>query len=269
MNFRTAVSSESIRVIRVFLASPSDLANERRAARAAIDEINRTVARPAGFHVDLIGWEDTLSTAGRPQEVINDGLQTCQMFIGMLWARWGTPPDRVGRFSSGFEEEFHLASERNVVDGEPHITLLFKDVESSKLADPGPELSKVVSFKQRIIDQKSILFDTFSDADGFAHKVRVSVADYINRIERSSSTKRTEASSNQPSVEVPTATTGQTISTNGENLEAEFLLAVGGQIAAGKSHDCLASRLHVFATLLSRLPAPTTTKPRLRHTIPI
>ena len=148
----------SLKIVRVFLASPSDLSNERLIARAAVDEINKTVARPAGFHVDLIGWEDTLSAAGRPQGLINEDLVTCQMFIGMLWARWGTPPDTTGRFTSGFEEEFRLASDRNVRDGTPHITLFFKDVEQSKLGDPGPELSKVLAFKQCIIEEKVFLY---------------------------------------------------------------------------------------------------------------
>jgi hypothetical protein len=144
---------DAIRVIRVFLASPSDLGEERRAARAAVDEINKTVARPNGFHVDLIGWEDTLSIAGRPQATINEDLETCQMFIGMLWERWGMAPDAAGRFTSGFEEEFTLASERNTRTGQPHMTLFFKNVDKSKLGDPGRELSKVMAFKQQVVDR--------------------------------------------------------------------------------------------------------------------
>ena len=70
-------TAESVRIVRVFLASPGDLADERRLAGEAIEEVNRTVARPAGFQVDLLGWEDTLSAAGRPQEIINRDLRTC------------------------------------------------------------------------------------------------------------------------------------------------------------------------------------------------
>ena len=85
-------ASRSVEVIRIFLGSPGDLEPERRAARDAVEEINRTVARPAGYHFDLVGWEDTLSSVGRPQSVINEDLETCQLFIGLIWQRWGTPP---------------------------------------------------------------------------------------------------------------------------------------------------------------------------------
>lgn len=176
--------SSTLTVLRVFLASPSDLGEERRAARAAVDEINKTVARPAGFHVDLIGWEDTLSSAGRPQAIINEDLETCQMFIGMLWARWGTPPDTDGRFTSGFEEEFTLATKRHSATGEPHITLFFKDVEDSKLNDPGPELSKVMAFKNQVMAEKKLLFDTFAGPEDISQKIRLSIAGFIHRLRR-------------------------------------------------------------------------------------
>jgi hypothetical protein len=191
--------TNTVSVIRVFLASPSDLAEERRIARAAVDEINKTVARPAGFHVDLIGWEDTLSSARRPQAIINDEMETCQMFIGMLWARWGTPPDIDGHFTSGFEEEFKLASDRHAKSGEPHVTLFFKDVEQSKLSDAGPELSKVVAFRDRIIAEKKVLFETFADANGFGQKVRLSIAGFIHELDRARRAVRFETSSSEPS----------------------------------------------------------------------
>lgn len=177
------MSAQSVQIIRVFLASPGDLQVERRLARDAIDEINRTVARPAGYQVDLIGWEDTLSSAGRPQEIINKDLLTCQMFIGMLWSRWGTPPDTSGTYTSGFEEEFNLAYSRYEESGAPSITLFFRDVDDSKLLDPGPELTKVLSFKARIISEKKVLFDTFSEPGDFSKKVRLHVADFIHKLQ--------------------------------------------------------------------------------------
>ena len=155
-----------------------------------MDEINKTVARPNGFHVDLIGWEDTLSTAGRPQATINEDLETCQMFIGMLWERWGMAPDAGGRFTSGFEEEFTLASERFARTCEPHMTMFFKDVDKSKLGDPGRELSKVLKFKQQMIDRRDILFQQFSATSDFQTHVRLGIAAYIYRLEPTSAGQR-------------------------------------------------------------------------------
>ena len=195
---RAELAADTLKVIRVFLASPSDLGVERHIAREAVTEINRTVARPAGFHVDLIGWEDTISAAGRPQAIINEDLETCQVFIGMLWSRWGTPPAHGGAYGSGFEEEYSLAVSRNASNGQPHITLLFKDVEPSKINDPGPELSRVLQFKQEIISDKSILFDTFDTPDTFARKIRLTLADYLHRLRTHQETRQDSGTVLQP-----------------------------------------------------------------------
>ena len=45
------------KVVKVFLASPGDLQNERALAKATVDEFNDTIGRSLGYHVDLVGWE--------------------------------------------------------------------------------------------------------------------------------------------------------------------------------------------------------------------
>src|SRR5207302_97562 len=77
--------ADTRKILKVFLASPGDLKEERRAAKGAIDEINSLVANSFGYHVELVGWEDTVSRFGRPQAVINAELDHCEYFIGMLW----------------------------------------------------------------------------------------------------------------------------------------------------------------------------------------
>src|SRR5271169_6436943 len=94
------------KIVRVFLASPGDLADERRAAKSVVDEINRWFANACGYHVELVGWEDTVSKFGRPQAIINAEADRCEYFVGLIWKRWGTPPSKSGPFASGFEEEF-------------------------------------------------------------------------------------------------------------------------------------------------------------------
>ena len=161
------VPKDTFRLVRVFLASPSDLGDERRAARDAVEEINKTIARPAGFHVDLIGWEDTISDRRRPQEIINEDLKTCEMFVGMMWKKWGTPPDTEGKFTSGFSEEFDLATKLNDQHGWPLIRLYFKIIDRGFLNDPGDDLKKVMKFKRKVEDEKKIYFESFTDSIEF------------------------------------------------------------------------------------------------------
>jgi hypothetical protein len=93
-------------VLTVFIGSPGDLQEERKAARQVVDRLNRNVGRNLGLHVDLRGWEDTLPGAGRPQEIINEDLMDSDLFVGLLYRRWGSPS---GEYTSGFEEEYELA----------------------------------------------------------------------------------------------------------------------------------------------------------------
>jgi hypothetical protein len=95
-------------VLTVFIGSPGDLADERTEAREVVDRVNHHVARNLGVHVELRGWEDTLPGFSRPQAKINEDIQASNLFIGLLWRRWGTP---TGEYSSGFEEEFEVAKE--------------------------------------------------------------------------------------------------------------------------------------------------------------
>jgi hypothetical protein len=67
----TVASHSSLEVLKVFLASRGDLAEERRTAKQVVDDLNSFFCRQLGWHVDLCGWEDTLPGAGRPQKLIN------------------------------------------------------------------------------------------------------------------------------------------------------------------------------------------------------
>src|SRR5665647_1604702 len=89
---------------------------EPTVVRATVDSVNRAVARTLGIQLELLGWEDVLPGASRPQELINDDVDRCQLFVGMLHKRWGTP---TGTHSSGFEEEFERAKSRHRGTGQP------------------------------------------------------------------------------------------------------------------------------------------------------
>jgi len=134
--------ADTRKIIKVFLASPGDLSNERLAAKTVVDEFNKLWANTLGYHVELVGWEDTVSRYGRPQELINQDLDLCELFIGMMWKKWGTPPSLDGQYTSGFEEEFERSIRKRREEGRPEISLLFKQVDPDLLNDPGDELKK-------------------------------------------------------------------------------------------------------------------------------
>ena len=154
-------------VLNIFIASPGDVDDERRILKEQIDAINKIV-REINWHIDLYGWEDTLPGVGRPQEHINKDLDFCDLFIGILWKRWG---QSTREFSSGFEEEFIRAKKRFSESKKPDIWILFKKIDAESMEDAGPQLAKVLEFRKEQEMLKQIFFQEFSDVDDYRRKI--------------------------------------------------------------------------------------------------
>ena len=172
-----------LKVLRVFLASPGDLAEERRAARRVVEELNSVFCREFDWHVELYGWEDTLPGSGRPQGLINKEVAECNLFVGVLWRRWGHP---TGKYSSGFEEEFELARDRWSGSAEPEIWLCFKEVEPEQRKDPGEQLARVLAFRQKQVDAREVLFKEFKAAEDWETGFRTWLLAYVAKLMRKS-----------------------------------------------------------------------------------
>lgn len=173
--------SESRKILKVFLASPGDLADERQLARQVVNEVNQLAGEAFGCQIELVGWEDTLSVFGRPQATINQELERCEYVVGMMWKKWGTAPALDPTYTSGFEEEFRISMERKRTTGRPEISMLFKHVEDEYLRDPGEQLRKVISFKKELVDGKEILFESFENVGDFERKFRRHMFDYLKK----------------------------------------------------------------------------------------
>ena len=154
----------------VFLASPSDVNKERDSAEEVIDLVNKSVANPVGWHIDLNRWEETPPAFGRAQATINPLVDECDLFIGLLWERWGQP---TGEYSSGFEEEFERAKARRRLEGKPEIWLFFKHVDKSRLVDPGEHLRKVIEFKEAQMRLNEVKFGEVRSAKDWEKKLHL------------------------------------------------------------------------------------------------
>lgn len=148
------------RELVVFVASPGDCDDERQTVRAVADAINQAVGVLLGIRVRVDGWEAVPPDFGRPQGQINPLVDQCDVFIGLLGQRWGTP---TGTHSSGFIEEFDRAVQRRADGDLPHIAVYFRNTDSAMLADPGPELTRVLDFQKRLRDEHILLYKTFDD----------------------------------------------------------------------------------------------------------
>jgi len=93
-------------IVRVFIASPGDVAHLRPEAEAIINSVARRASFHEWFHVEIVRWDDPIApvrmnASQYPQEAIDEALprpSECELTIAILWSRLGTP---VRRASAG------------------------------------------------------------------------------------------------------------------------------------------------------------------------
>ncbi|OGW13249.1 MAG: hypothetical protein A3G93_10895 [Nitrospinae bacterium RIFCSPLOWO2_12_FULL_45_22] len=171
------------KILSVFVASPSDLSDERKTLRDVVERLNKIYGKRIGWQIELLGWEDTLAGFSRPQTLINKDVENCDLFIGMLWKRWGT---ESGEYSSGFEEEFSIARSRRINGDKPEIWMFFKRIEEELFKDPGEQLKKCIHFKKQLIEGKELLFKEFEDISAFRDIAFEDLSAYLLDINNSS-----------------------------------------------------------------------------------
>lgn len=149
-------------ILKIFLASPDDIKDDRNYVYEASERLNRAMSKSSDWKIEVLSWEDETPACSRPQDVINKQIDQCDLFIGLLWRKWG---EDSGKYSSGFEEEFERVKERNIRTGNPEIWLYFKKVDEDSLKDPGEQLKKVIEFKHNRITEKDILYREYQDSE--------------------------------------------------------------------------------------------------------
>lgn len=118
----------------VFVASPSDCADERLRVRQAAAAVTEVLGTGLDVRIRVTGWELQPPELGRPQQQINPLVDRCDVFIGVMNRRWGSS---TGTHSSGFLEEFELAAARRATCDVPKIALWFRTVPDELVSDPG------------------------------------------------------------------------------------------------------------------------------------
>jgi len=152
------------RSIAVFLASPNDLSAEREWFKETVYLLNTNFNDVANVEFEPLCWEYTLAATGRrPQGLINTDIDRCDVFILMMYRRWGQVAPDAAPYSSYTEEEFYRALARYEKTGAPEIFVFFKRVDAASEADPGPQLEKVLSFRRLLEEGKQVLYRYFDN----------------------------------------------------------------------------------------------------------
>jgi formylglycine-generating enzyme required for sulfatase activity len=161
--------------VRIFLASPGDVADERALARRVIDQLAYDPFLRGRVTVEMVAWDrpgaDTPMLATMtPQEAISKQLpkpSECDVVVVIFWSRMGTPlppeyekPDG-SRYLSGSEWEYLDARTASEKTGSPKV-LVYRRTEEPTFGAEDPEI------RDRLAQWQSVknFFATFSNPDG-------------------------------------------------------------------------------------------------------
>lgn len=139
------------RKVKIFLASPTDVPEERDIILPAlVDDIQGMLKDKIPVDVELVRWE-THSYPGvglDPQDVINYEIGEYDVFLGLMWSRFGTPTMHAG---SGTYEEFKRAYENYRKYNRPHVMFYFrKSPFYVDTLEEWEQFRKVLQFKEEL-----------------------------------------------------------------------------------------------------------------------
>ena len=240
----TALKTE----LTVFVASPGGLDEERQAVENIASTLSSTIGNLIDVTITVKRWEQIEGRAGAPQPQIDPWVEQCDVFIGVVHRRWGSPPDT--EYDSGFAKEFDLAIKRWKSTGQPSISLFFKDVDSESLSDPGIQLQKVVDFRSSIEKNWSTFYNRYQSVSDFRAHIQRVLVEEMHRVGRIGATGQGYSPSRSGSARVSgeSADTGD----SGTGLRIvfdDFATAVaGGETGGSLDFD----RLQLFALAVSR-----------------
>jgi hypothetical protein len=103
--------------------------------------------------------------------VIKQDIDRSDVFVLALHRRWGQEAPDAPPYTSYIEEEFHRAMERWRKTGSPEIFVFFKHIDPGQMADPGPQLQKVLDFRRQLEDSRQVLYRVVADEKAFTTEV--------------------------------------------------------------------------------------------------
>lgn len=176
--------AKTITLYKIFLASPSDLYDERTLAEEVVEELNLSTFNNSNIKIELVRWETHANPdiGEYPQQVINNDIgNDYDIFIGLLWSKFGKSTENYG---SGTEEEFYNAYSRYQSNSSSiKIMFYFKQapIPFDKIDTNGINLIR--KFKSEL-GEKGILYWEYTSIDEFQKLIRIQLTRKIQELVR-------------------------------------------------------------------------------------
>lgn len=164
----------------IFIASPSDVLNERHIAKQVIYDWNSSIGQTLGIRLSPVTWETnaTPRMGDKPQAIINRELiGDCDILVGIFWTRIGSPTETA---ASGTIEEI----EQFVKAKKPALIYF-----SSILIDPNKiDLEQYKRLREFELEaRQNGLLGEFNDPDELRAKIHADLTRTIAQLEKSTS----------------------------------------------------------------------------------
>ena len=153
------MTPQQVRIIRVFVSSPGDVASARACVDEVLDRINRDPAITSQARLEAWKWETHAAPQLGPtaQEVIDWQTPPFEIYLGLMSARFGTA---TGKSGSGTEQEFQQALQRWQETRRPRILFYFdENAKPGTSPDDARQWLNVCEFRTKL--QGLGLFGTY------------------------------------------------------------------------------------------------------------
>jgi hypothetical protein len=153
----------------VFVASPSDVAEEREIAEKIIREVAREASRQQLLVEPFLWEEDAPPSLQNANDVTNQFLEAAELVVFIVWSRLGTPV-RINGTETGTLEELRLTRQQVRRGSSDDAFMYFRTAppEQGRLED----LEKVRQFRTELEGAKDILFCQYATPADFRRKFR-------------------------------------------------------------------------------------------------
>ena len=168
------------REFTVFVACPSDVQEEAKLVAEVVRDLNDMDSQVLRARLEVFNWQSHVvpEIGSDPQDVVNKQMPDYDIFLGVMWARFGTPTPRAG---SGIEEEFKQALDRHEKDpSSVRIMFYFKNAPVPRYDIDPAQLQQVDEFRGQIAG--SGIYHEFSSADDFKKDLRKHLARQLRRL---------------------------------------------------------------------------------------
>jgi len=170
---------EEVKLIKVFLASPSDVKIERDLVFSLKDDFDHMIGKPNQIRFEFVNWERSAypGVGADAQEVINNAInQDFNIFLGLFWQRFGTPTNRA---ESGTKEEFDIAYKMYQDNPDNiHIMLYFKTSPADIYQIDLEQFQKVKDFKTEV-QNLGVLYYEFDKIDQLKNFLMIHLSSII------------------------------------------------------------------------------------------